>query len=82
MSIIARGRHTGRLTDRVASGLADALGVPLQKAYEAAGVPRPVGEWVMPERLHRLDAEQRQLVERFAGALLEAFEKGRAVGAG
>jgi hypothetical protein len=53
-----------------------ALDVPVQQVYDAARVPRPLTRWVLPERLDRLDAAQRRLVEDLAGALLDAYEKG------
>jgi hypothetical protein len=76
LRVIARGEHSGKLTDKVAEGLAMALDVPLQQVYDAARVPRPQSRWVMPERFDRLDPPQRRLVEDFAAGLLEAYDKG------
>ena len=78
---IANGRHTGRLTDPVAEGIAAALDVPVARVYDAAGVPRPQGRWLLPERFDRLNTEQRRLVEDLCAALLKAdadgFERAR-----
>lgn len=74
---IARGLHSGRISDRTAEGLSIALQVPAARVYEAAGINQPVGRWQWPARFDRLDTAQRRLVEDVAGALLEAHEKGR-----
>src|SRR4051812_45218397 len=78
---IANGKHSGRLTDRVAEGIAAALEVPVSRVYDAAGAPRPQGRWLPPERLDRLDSTQRRLLEEIGAALLEAdargYERGR-----
>jgi len=73
---IAIGRHTNDITDTVAEGIAVALDVSVEQVYRAARVPRPRSKWQWPERFDRLDIEQRRLVEAFAAALLEAYEKG------
>lgn len=78
---IANGKHSGRLTDATAEGIAAALEVPVSDVYDAAGAPRPQGRWLLPERFDRLTIEQRRLVEEFCGALLDAdargYERGR-----
>lgn len=74
---IVRGKHAGRINDRIAEGLAEALDVPLAEVYRAAGVPRPGARWEWPGRFDRLPPAQRQLVEDLAGALLEMYDKGR-----
>lgn len=73
---IVNGRHTGRLTDPVAEGVAKALDVPVSRVYDAAGAPRPQGRWLLPERFDRLTTEQRRLIEELCGAFLEADAKG------
>lgn len=73
---IANGRHTGRLRDDTARGLADALDVPVERVYEAAGVPRPQTRWQPHERFDRLTIEQRKLLESMGAALLEAEQRG------
>ena len=73
---IARGDHSGRISDRVAEGLADALDVPVGRVYDAAGQPRPSTRWLWPERFDRLDQPHRRLVEDVASALLEARRRG------
>ena len=73
---IARGEHSGRISDRTAEALSLALDVPAQDVYNAARIPRPQTRWLWPERFDRLDAAQRRLVEDVAGALLESYDKG------
>lgn len=73
---IARGEHSGNITDRTAEGIALALDVPVSVVYQAANVPRPLTRWQLPAKFDRLDPGQRRLVEDVAGALLAAYEKG------
>jgi hypothetical protein len=60
---IANGKHSGRLTDATAEGIAAALEVPVARVYDAAGAPRPQGRWLPPERFDRLTIEQRRILE-------------------
>lgn len=84
LSQIAAGKHTGRITNRIAEGIAAALEVPVAQVYDAAGAPRAQGRWVLPEEFDRLTIEQRRLVEDLCGALLaadaEGYERGRGAG--
>lgn len=73
---IARGEHSGDITDQTAEGLSLALDVPLQQVYNAASVPRPQGRWSWPAKYDRLDLDDRRVVEDVAAALLRAREKG------
>lgn len=73
---IARGEHSGRISDSTAEGLARALDVPVKVVYEAAMVPRPMTRWQFPARFDRLDQAQRKIVEDVAAGLLESYEKG------
>jgi hypothetical protein len=73
---IARGEHSGRISDSTAEGIARALDVPVQSVYDAARVPRPVSRWQWPARFDRLDVAQRRIVEDVAAGFLEAYEKG------
>ena len=73
---IARGEHSGRISDRTAEGIALALEVSVKEVYDAARVPRPQSRWNWPAKFDRLDQPQRRLVEDVAAALLEAYEKG------
>lgn len=73
---IANGKHTGRLTNRTAQGLAEALEVPVSQVYDAAGAPRTQSRWLLPDRFDRLDLEQRRLMESVMAALLAADAKG------
>lgn len=78
LRVLARGgRHSGRITDRIAEGLALALQVPVGRVYEAAGLPTPSGRWDWPDRFSRLTPPERTLVEDLASALLGAYERGR-----
>jgi hypothetical protein len=75
---LARGvRHSGRITDRTAEGLARALDVPLERVYAAAGAPPPGARWDWPRRFDRLPPAQRQIVEDVAAAMLEMYDLGR-----
>lgn len=78
---IVRGQHSGRLNDRVANGIAEALELPVAKVYAAVGTPRPQTRWLWPERFDRLSPYRRKLVEDIAGALLEAEQDGYERGA-
>lgn len=74
---IANNKHTGRITDTTAEGLATALELPVSLIYLAAETPRPLSKWVWPERFDHLDESERRAVESFAAAILNAREKGR-----
>lgn len=73
---LARGEHSGDITDQTAEGLSFALDVPLQEVYAAARVPRPLSRWTWPAKFDRLDHDERRLVEDVAAGLLRAREKG------
>ena len=73
---IANGKHSGRLTDPVAEGIAAALEVPVSRVYDAAGAPRPQGRWLLPERFDRVSPQRRQMIEDLISALLEADAEG------
>lgn len=73
---IARGEHSGNITDRIAEGVSLALDVPVKDVYTAARIPRPESRWLLPERFDRLDAAQRRIVEDVAAGFLESYEKG------
>lgn len=73
---IIRGTHSGRISDRVAQGIAEGLEVPVANVYAAAGVPRPQARWEPPERLDRLTPYRRKLLEDLGSALLEAEQEG------
>lgn len=73
---IARGEHSGDITDQTAEGLSLALDIPVQQIYNAAQVPRPLSRWELPARFDRLDLDDRRVVEEVAAALLRAREKG------
>lgn len=78
---IAQGRHSGRITDKVARGLAAALDLPIERIYEAAGAPPPQTRWAWPEKFDRVALEHRGLFEELVAAFLEAerrgYERGR-----
>lgn len=77
LASIVSGRHGGGLTDRIAAGLAEVLEVDLDQVYAAAGVPRPLSRWHLPDRFDRLNHAQRKLIEEMASALLKAYDDGR-----
>lgn len=76
LTAIAKGEHSGRISDRTAEGIAAALDVPVARVYDAAGVPRPFGRWQWPEKFDRVRPEDRLVVEDLAAALLRAEERG------
>lgn len=80
LSKIVAGKHTGRISNRTAEGIAAGLDVPVHRVYDAAGAPRPQGRWILPDEFDRLTIEQRRLLEDVAGALLAADEAGYARG--
>jgi hypothetical protein len=80
LSTIAAGKHTGRITDRVAEGLAAALEVPVARVYDAAGAPKPQARWLLPEHFDRLTVAQRRKIEEFCGMLLDAYADGYEAG--
>jgi hypothetical protein len=81
LSKIAAGKHTGRITNRIAEGIAAALDVPASDVYDAAGAPRALGPWVLPEEFERITLERRTLIEDLCAALLaadaEGYDRGR-----
>jgi hypothetical protein len=77
LRLIARGVHQGKISDRTAEGLSAALRVPPSVVYAAAGVPSPGTRWRWPQRFDRLSPRQREMVEQFAAALLDAYDQGR-----
>lgn len=76
MRKLARGEHSGVITDQTAEGLSMALDVPVQQVYAAAQVPPPLSRWQWPTAFDRLEHDERQIVESVARALLKAREKG------
>jgi hypothetical protein len=77
LRVIARGDHSGRISDDTAQGLAFALDVPLSQVYEAMSTPQPTKRWELPARFDRLSPAQRKVVESVAAAMLEAYEQGQ-----
>lgn len=73
---LARGEHSGDITDQTAEGISLALDVPIAQVYTAARVPRPLSRWQWPAKFDRLDLDDRRVVEEVASALLRAREKG------
>lgn len=78
LRMIGRGEHSGRISDRTAEALSLALEVSIGEIYAAANVQPPLSRWEMPPNLHRLDLEDRRLVEDMARGLLRAREKSQA----
>lgn len=73
---IVNGRHSGRITDPIAEGLAAALDVPVDRIYEAAGAPRPQSRWSLPEQFDRVPVEMRQRFEGLVSDWLNAYTEG------
>lgn len=73
---IARGEHSGVISDQSAEGLALAIEVPVAQVYQAARAPRPLTRWHWPPKFDRLDLDDRRVVEDVASALLRAHERG------
>ncbi|SNR32704.1 hypothetical protein [Blastococcus mobilis] len=73
---IARGEHSGRISDRVAEGLATALDVPVGEVYEAAGAPRPQTRWQLPPTFDRVPPEHRRVFEEAIALYLVAEQRG------
>lgn len=73
---IAGGKHSGRVEPQTAEGLAVALEVPVARIYEAAGIPKPQGRWVLPDRFDRMPLEQRRAFEDMMAMVLNAYEDG------
>lgn len=72
---ILRGEHNGRLTPRIAEGLARALQLPVDRIYAAAEIAPPQGEWILPESAQKLTLPQRRVVELMIGSLAEANDQ-------
>lgn len=66
------GKHSGRLTDDIAAGLAMALSLPVARVREAAELAPTLGPWHWPTRFEVLDFEDRRLVEAIASRLAAA----------
>lgn len=66
------GKHSGRLTDDIAAGLAMALELPVARVREVAELAPSLGPWHWPTRFEVLDIEDRRLVEAIASRLAAA----------
>lgn len=71
---ILTGKHSGRLTDEIAEGLAAALSLPVARIREVAELAPTLGPWYWPPRFEVLDAEERRLLEGLASKLAAAKE--------
>ena len=79
LRLIARGEHSGRLSDETVAGLSLALDVPRSRVLAAMGrtMTGPQRPFEAPARWQRLTHRQRQLVVSVGDALLAAYEQGR-----
>jgi hypothetical protein len=79
LRLIARGEHSGKLSDDTVAGLALALDVPRSQVLAAMGrtMSGPMRPFEAPDRWQRLTHRQRQLVVSVGDALLAAYEQGR-----
>jgi len=73
---IALGNKSAGLADQTIEGLAVALGVDVADVFAALRTPRPSSRWNWPSRFDRLTDPERRLVEDFAAALLNAYDRG------
>lgn len=73
---LALGKHTNRIRDKTAQGLSNLLGVPVDRVYAAAQVPKPGVRWQWPPRFDRLNEAERRSVEDMAQRILDAYERG------
>lgn len=71
---IARGEHSGDISDDVAQGIALALEVPLSQVHAAAGQRPALGRFELPRRADRLTAAERRTVIAVVDSLLNARE--------
>lgn len=76
LAMIVRGEGSARNRPKTLEGIAEALGVPLAKVYEAAGTAMPE-PWEWPERFNVLTTRQRRIVESVAAGYAEANEAAR-----
>jgi hypothetical protein len=74
LNMIVKGKHSGRLQDRVARGLAETLRVPLERVLASVG-QETHGPWEWPTRFERLRPEHREIVESVAGGFLAAYDR-------
>jgi hypothetical protein len=74
---IARGQHTGVLSDETLDGLALALGVPRTYIEKAAGIfrERPPQKFTLPPRASLLSHKEREVVLSVVDALLAAASR-------
>lgn len=72
---IATGKHSNRIDDKTAQGLAAFLDIPLDDVYVVAKLPRPGSRWILPTRFDRLSEPRRRLVEEVAANLLDLEER-------
>lgn len=80
LRLIARGDHSGKLTDETVDGLALALDVPRSRVLAAMGLAltQPLPPFMLPDRANRLTRPQRKVVlsvvDAILGAVAEAAE--------
>ncbi len=76
LRLLARGDHSGKLTDDTVDGLALALDVPRSRVLAAMG--RQMGQslppFTLPDRAHQLTRSQRKAVLSVVDAILNAAE--------
>ena len=72
-SAIMRGKGPRRPMDRTLDAISEALRIPVDKVYAAAGLTTPT-PWILPQRFYRIPVHHRPLYEALMGAELEALE--------
>lgn len=74
LSRYARGAG-GKLEMRTAQGIALAIDVTLDEVLRAAGMPMAPGDFVLPERAHKLTSKERMAVIAVIDAMLGASDR-------
>lgn len=74
LSRYARGAG-GRLEMRTAQGIALACDVTLDEVLHAAGMPMAPGDFILPERAHKLTSKERLAVIAVVDAMLAATDR-------
>lgn len=79
LRLLARGEHSGKISDETVAGLAFALDVPRSRVLAAMGrsITQPLPKFELPEKADQLTRAQRKVVLSVVDGLLSAYEQGR-----
>lgn len=72
-SAIMRGKGPRRPMDRTLDAISEALRIPVDRVYAAAGLTTPE-PWILDRRFFRIPRHHRAKFEELMGAMLEAME--------